>query len=177
MESIEEFVKYNDVQISRCERVNSNPLAEWSNQPGIYSYKILLTMPVRSRLKELEVYFSISERVLETLVNGNTCPLAVRVMFRDYPKNSVGYARAMDFAANAYTPSTCTVLEQLARESIVVDTSDNFMAWCCRLGFDSTLKESKSAYRNCKKQRIKLRQFLGSTEYHNLLYNTGTGFS
>lgn len=75
-------------------------------------------------------------------------------------------------SAHTRDPSVADVLDCLALDASSVDNARTFEEWASELGYDPDSRKAGRIYRVCERQAAKLRQFLGSAVYQELLWST-----
>jgi len=69
-------------------------------------------------------------------------------------------------------PTADEVLECLAADSSSVESAEDFAEWCREFGYEDSDRSARRTYAQCQKQAMRLREFLGDSDYETLLWDT-----
>lgn len=64
------------------------------------------------------------------------------------------------------------MLDCLASESASIDNSNGFDDWCADFGYNTDSRKAERDFQSCQHQALRLKTFLGSSLYAELLYGT-----
>jgi hypothetical protein len=78
----------------------------------------------------------------------------------------------MGMGHNGKEPDTATVLDCLASDSSGVENGQDFDGFCSEFGYDTDSRKAEKIYKACERTARRLKQFLGSDLYEELLWNT-----
>jgi hypothetical protein len=74
--------------------------------------------------------------------------------------------------AIAGEPKAVDVLDCLASDAAGIDNARHFEDWCGEYGYDTDSRKAERIYEACRKQAMKLENFLGAELYQALLFET-----
>ena len=88
------------------------------------------------------------------------------------PRHTLTVYFSMGRGHHGKEPVCANVLDCLASESARIDNSNKFDDWCADFGYDTDSRKAERAFKSCQHQALRLKTFLGSSLYAELLYGT-----
>jgi hypothetical protein len=88
------------------------------------------------------------------------------------PSHTLTVFFSMGLGHNGKEPAAEDVLDCLASNAASIDNARGFEDWCADFGYDTDSRKAENTFKTCEHQASRLKTFLESHLYNELLYST-----